>query len=278
VRRESLLVLGLFVAFSALVGLVFGVATGGLFKAGPPDPTPGVRPTRTAVQDLSATATPGAFTVVPTLTVPASQMALLLIGVDDLDAAAPRLEGVWIITFLPGTPGYYAICIPPGAQFEIASLDGPQTLDAIFAEDQRLQRGFEFVRDAVRNSMPGVVPGAELLVDRQTLVGLVKAIGGIPLAGELAEGHALLASYDALPPQDEAARLAYQAGVFALLYDAMAEKHWTPADLAAYLGQLPHVHGSPQQSGALEALAAAAPPFDESDLVWQHYQPPIGPP
>src|SRR5689334_13099882 len=94
--RESLLFICLASAFSILACLLFGLITGQGFDTSAPRATPTTGPATVTSQPLAeaSPATPAAADASPSPMGP--QRSLIIIGVDDAQAAIPKLEGVWI--------------------------------------------------------------------------------------------------------------------------------------------------------------------------------------
>jgi len=270
--RESKLLLCLIAAISATVCLVVGIGTGTLFDPSPPRPSPTPRPTASSVN-----LQPEATTTVPALgaspSPPGAQRSLILIGVNDAQAAAPQLEGVWVVTFRPGINEYYVLSFPPSAEFQLDSLSGTMSMRDIYAEDLRLQIGFTFVRDAVQSRFPALSIEGDAVVDRDDFAGLVTAVGGLDQAGQALAGTELLNSYDQFPVDDNADRMFFQEQVFKLLFGAMAAQDWTPGQVLSYIEQLPQVKDDAARVAALEAFFVGAPNLADSTLIWRNYQP-----
>jgi len=269
--RESLLFLGLTTAILALVGVVFGISAGIFVKDPVPRATATPRPTATSQPaQRSTTATPPPVGAAPSP--PGAQRSLILIGVDDAQAAKPVLEGVWVITFRPGINEYYVLSFPPSAEFQLASLSGEMVMRDIYAEDQRLELGFHFVRDAVQSRFPAFSIEADVVLDRGDFVGLVGSVGGLSPAGQMLAGTDLLSNYDQYPVDDNANRMFFQEQVFKLLFGAMGAQSWTPDSVLSYIEQLPQVQDDAVRLAALEAFFSGALGLPESTLIWRSYQ------
>jgi hypothetical protein len=264
VRRESLLLLGVLTAVCALAGIVAGIATGALVES-----TPIIPPTSEfGVIQPAAKPTLAPTPSIVTPSAPGEQWALLIIGVDDLNAAQPRFEGCWILTYKTGDTNYYAVSFPPDADYTVSGLDGTRTLAQVFAEDQRQQRGYAFMRDAIRGRFPAFQVDAELVLDRSDLAGLVTGVGGLTFAGQLQTSADLFHAYDNFAVTDEAARLTYQQQAFEALFGALRLQAWTAPQLADHLTQLPQLQTDTVRAAALAAYAAEAPAFADSTLNW----------
>jgi hypothetical protein len=274
-RRESLLLLGLITALCTLTSVVAGIATGGLVRPDLPAPTftpiastpvPTPAPPTISPPVVSALATTAPATA-------GSQRSLLLIGVDALDAAVPRLEGCWVVTYRPGLPEYYVLGFPPSAQFSLPSLSGTRTLEDVFVEDLHQQRGFQFMHDAINTRFPGIVIEADLLLDRTDLVNLITRLGGLQMSSQALTGADVLLRYDSLQADDMTSRMSFQNEVFGSLYALLGQQQWTPLMVFAYLQQLPQVTDNPEVLAALTVFAATAPPFTGPQPIWRTYDP-----
>jgi hypothetical protein len=117
------------------------------------------------------------------------QRNVLIVGVDRLDAAQPRLEGIWLAAYLPPTPRLTILPLYP------ASLSGGA------AEDSRLESLFRL--------QPGGMPEPAFLsalqekdlwwnnyvvVESSLLGGLTDAAGGVSLGEGEMDGQTLLAA------------------------------------------------------------------------------------
>jgi hypothetical protein len=117
------------------------------------------------------------------------QRNVLLVGVDRLDAAQPRLEGIWLVAYLPPTPRLTILPLYP------ASLSGGAP------EDTRLESLFRL--------LPGGAPDPAFLsalqekdlwwnnyavVESSLLGQLADLAGGVSLGEGEMDGQALLAS------------------------------------------------------------------------------------
>jgi hypothetical protein len=270
-----LIILGLFITVPTLFCAVVGVATGRIIDQDPPSPTATIAPPTPT--RLPPTPLP---TLTPSPVLPitgggaGSQHSLLLIGVDDLASDQPRLEGCWVISYRADFPEYYVTAFPPSARFSLHSLGSQQlTLAEIFAEDYRLQRGFQFTRDAINTRFDGFALEADVVIDRANLLQLIGQLGGLDNATQVFSGADILAEFDALETGDSAGRLSYQGQVLSLYFAALGQRQWTPAALAAQVQQFPQVASSPALQSALTNFAAAAPPFSGPTPIWRTYEP-----
>jgi hypothetical protein len=194
--------------------------------------------------------------------------------VDDLGRDQPRLEGCWVISYRADFPEYYVTAFPPAAHFVLPSLGNqPLTLAEIFAEDYRLQRGYQFTRDAINTRFDGFALQTDVVIDRASLVQLIGQVGGLGSASQVLTGATVLLNYDAIAAEDSSGRLGYQSQVLSLLFAALGERQWTPAALAAEVQQFPHVTASPAVHSALTSFAAAAPPFSGPTPIWHTFEP-----
>jgi len=273
-RRESFLLLMLLTAACALVGIVTGIATGAAVRPpATPPPTrqlqvlqPAATVTVSAIVTAVASAAPSAAVITPSA--PGRQHSLLIIGVDDFNAATPRFEGCWVLTYSSGDSNYYGLSFPAEAAYTVPGLDGTRTLAQVFAEDQYQRRGYAFLSDAIRSVFPAFSFDAELVLDRAAFAKLVDDLGGLSLAGQDISSAELWQNYDAFAPVDDVSRLAYQQQVFEALFQALSAQGWTPAQVLGLITQLPHLQPDPVRAAALAAYAAEAPPLQDAVLNW----------
>ena len=272
--RQSLLFLGLLTAVCLMSSVVFGIATGQVFATTPPRATSTLAPTASSFAVL-ATSTPAASAapgVSPSP--PGNPRSLLIIGVDDAQAPVPRLETIWVLTFLPGVNQYYILAFPPTAQFQPPSLSTMQPMTEIFAEDLRQQVGsYFFVRDAIESRFPGFAIMGDLVLDRGDFAGLVTKVGGLGWAGNLVQGADLLNNYDAFGPADSAARMQFQQQVMELLFATLSQQQVSQQTIIDYVRQLPQVQADAGRLAVLDQFAAGAPAPAGSELTWRNFQP-----
>ena len=263
-RRDSLLVLGLFTTLCLLTGLIIGIQsnklTVGALVASPTAP-------RNAAP--GATATDAAFTPAPLLQpiVSGRQMAVLIVGVTDANDLQPKFEGCWIIAFTPGIYKYYVLGFPPESKFQITSLGSNTTLADIYSQDVQQEVGYRFMRDAIQSVVPALTIQAEVTLDRAALADLASKVGSVPVGGQELLGSRLAAAYDTQSFNGIAARMEFQHQAFAALFQALADQHWTPGSVARYLEMVPRAVRV-EDLPALLQLADSAPPLQNSELTW----------
>jgi hypothetical protein len=258
-RRDGLLILGLLTAVCLLGGVVIGIGTGRFAQAAP---------------SASPTAEPATPTPVlpPSLALAGTQRSLLIVGVSDAGAAAPSIEGCWVVTFSPGDGTFYVLSFPTDAKFQLSSLPNSRTLSDIYIQDMQQQLGYRFMRDAIQSRFPALNIRTEITLDRNDVTDLVSKVGGLSLGGRTLAGAGLLAAYDSAAPQGMAARMDFQHQVFEKLFNALADEHWTPSSLFIYLAQAPHALRA-EDSGEFNNFAATAPPLLNGQLSWTVYTP-----
>jgi hypothetical protein len=220
--RESLLVLALLTAACLLAGVLLGLWMG-LFVPGP-----------------VGSRTPTPLLISPTST-PPPEISILLLGVDSLTSAAPRLEACWVLRFNIDEPEYYLVGFSPDTQVQLRIGSPPASLAQHFADDWQIGGATSnHTREAVQVILPGLVPPqAEVVFDLPMLAHAVDMLGGIALGGQHVEGATLLNVYAGLPAGDAAARLAFQHEVLFALTQAAQAQNWTGETMRPlfYLGQ-----------------------------------------
>jgi hypothetical protein len=226
--RESLLVLGLATAFFLLLGVVFGVFVGSC-----------TRPTATPVPTATL---PFALLATPVTPAPGQQVSILLLGVDSLAAPRPQLEAVWVVTFQYGQPQYFLVGFSPATHINIQSTAGAHSLRQVFDVETslKLERGHPFIRDALASIAPSLAAsGYEVVYDRAMLAWTISNLNGVHVRGEWLTGESLLARHDAIPPENDADRLAFQGEALLALLESARYLSWSPDILRTYfnLGQ-----------------------------------------
>lgn len=263
-RRDSLLLLGLFTTVCLIVGLIAGIESGKIAGNGRQASPTAPRANQTGGSTHSPTSTP-ALNLQPTFS--ARQMAIMIVGVADVNAPQPKFEGCWIIAFSPGISQYYVLVFPPEARFNLASLGNNQTLADIFTQDVQQAAGYRFMRDAVQTVFPAMTVQAAVTVDRGDLADLASKMGGISIEGQLLLDGSLAAAYDTQSFNGTAARMEFQRRAFEALFKALTDQHWSPVSVAWYLQQLPNAV-RPEDAAALSELANSAPALQGSELTW----------
>ena len=263
-RRDSLLLLGLLTTICLVAGLVLGIGSGRLAVSPPVASRTAPRPAQ-ASPTIQSTTPAAAPNLQPTVST--RQMALLIIGVADKNAAQPKLEGCWIVAYNPGISHYYVIGFLPEAQFRVSDHDPEQPLADIYAQGVQQQLGNVFVRDAIQTDYRALTVQAVVTLDRSNLADLTTKVGGVTLDGQLLLGSSLAAAYDTQSFNGTAARIAFQRIAFEALFQALADQQWSPGSLAAYLLQLPGAV-EPADAAALNDMVAGAPALQNSELTW----------
>jgi hypothetical protein len=117
------------------------------------------------------------------------QENILLIGVDDVQAKAPRLEGVWLVLYLSGTPHFTLMPIYPGvpaADGKVTSQDG--ALVKKFRSDPPGLPGPNFTAELKKRHLWW---SGTILFDRQALT---QIIDGVSTVEGVTEDEGLLVS------------------------------------------------------------------------------------
>lgn len=263
-RRDSLLLLGLLTTICLVAGLVLGIGSGKMVVS-PPSASP-TAPRATPAGPRLQPATPAAASILqPTFST--RQMALLIIGLADKNAAQPKFEGCWIVAYSPGISRYYVIGFPPEARFRATNRDPEQPLADIYAQGISQQLGYVFVRDAIQSVFTAMTVQTVVTLDRSDLADLTTKVGGVSLNGQLLAGSGLAAAYDTQTFNGAVARMAFQQQAFQLLFQSLADQQWSPGSLAAYLLQLPGAV-QPADAAALNEMIASAPALQNSELTW----------
>ena len=264
-RRDSLLLLGLLTTIGMIAGVVIGIGTGtiaiGAAQASPTAPSFGSRP--------APARSPPALFPAPNLqpTALTRQMALLVIGISDKNAAQPKFEGAWIIAFSPNINKYYVLGFPPEAHYRLNGQGAEMPLADIYAQGVQQDLGYLFVRDAIQSVFTGMSVQAVVTLDRSDLANLTTNLGGISVGSQLLMGVGLTAAFDTASLNGSAARMAFEGQAIQALIQDLAAQHWTPASVAVYLQQLPRAV-RPEDAAALTDLANSAPSLQDSELIW----------
>jgi hypothetical protein len=262
-RRDSLLLLGLLSTICMIGGVVIGIQSGNAF-GGPPQATP--TPARASpAPTIAAPAANPVSNLQPTAT--AGQMALLVLGLSDKNAAQPKFEGAWIIAFSPGINKYYLLGFPREEKYQINGR-GPQlSLADIYAQGAQQDLGYLFVRDAIQSVYGGISVQAVVTLDRADLANLSANVGGITVGEQVLMGAGLAAAYDTISLGGTAARMDFEDQALEALIQALAAQHWTPDSVAVYLEQQPRTV-RPEDAAALTELARSAPALQNVELTW----------
>ncbi len=123
------------------------------------------------------------------------KVQVLILGVDALDIPAPRLESVWILTYIPGQTPYYLVGLPPFTQ---VSLPGRSPMRMTEAYRFDVQRGgaFSLLTQAMNSLLEGFMPEAIVQLDREAIRLLFDSRGGITLAERRLTGAEVLGTLD----------------------------------------------------------------------------------
>lgn len=180
----------LFLVFATLGCLVLGGLVAWLLTE------PGPSHTTTNPPSVTSTVFP---TLGPTVGLGA-QRAILLLVVDSFSAPQPKLEGIWVLTFTPGTSEYFWVGFSPRS---IVPATG-RSLEAYFAESPTPDDRVDFTMTGViQLTEGGVQPTLSATIDRPLLAELVSLFGGVTVGDQHLDGEALLAHYDSLPPDEQ---------------------------------------------------------------------------
>ncbi|MDW8327892.1 MAG: hypothetical protein RMK99_15125 [Anaerolineales bacterium] len=175
-----------FLVFATLGCLVLGGLVAWLLT----EPSPSQR-------DNSPAVTSAAFSTPSPTTGLGLQRTILLLVIDSLTVLQPRLEGIWVLTFTPGTSEYFWIGFSPRV---IVPATG-RTLEMYFAEGPAPHDRADFTMiGLVQLTDGGVQPTLSVTIDRPLLTELIEFLGGITIEGQHLNGEGLLAYYDNLPP------------------------------------------------------------------------------
>jgi hypothetical protein len=163
-------------------------------------------------------------------------VTILLLAVDSRLAAKPTLEGVWVLTFIPGLPDYYGLGFPLDAPVG----NGHRLVD-YYNVVPRLDDASRFVKDALRiMSQDGLAPQYRVVLDRQAIRNAINTVGGITVNSEMLDGATVLQRYASLPDGDIAAQLQFQADVLLAFSEAVQQRAWTTDQLQALSDQCQH--------------------------------------
>jgi len=263
-RRDSLLLLGLLTTICMIGGIVGGIETGKIV-IGPAQASATAPPAPLLVPTaLASTPIPAPNLQPSTAT---RQMGLLVIGISDKNAAQPKFEGAWIISFNPGINKYYVLGFPPEAHFQVNGLGPALPLAEVYVQGAQQDLGYLFVRDAIQAFFTGISVQAVVTLDRGELASLATNLGGVSVGNQLLTGSALAAAFDTVSLSGSAARMDFENQALQALFQDLRAQHWTPDSLAVYLQQLP-LAVRPEDAPALTDLADSAPSLQDSELTW----------
>jgi hypothetical protein len=267
-REQAILLLAIVTIASLGFGIVIGIILGDPVAARPDWLTP-TGPT------FLPTATPTAFP-----TPDASQIFIIVLGVDSVTAPSPQLEACWIITFKPDAPEYYLLGIPPTTTVTLTGMP-PQTLREIHLVDVHNALQHLFMRDAARTLLPGInKPKAVVTFDRTSVIQAIDLLGGVTIAGQYYTGETALAAYESLPP-DSAERMDWQSAILVNLLRAARDRELSPAGLVALLnlGQMwyPDYESVQALANGAPRFQPAEPPFDQEPFIPFLFETPVAP-
>ena len=158
----------------------------------PASPLPLPTPTQAAAVPTPAVA-------IPALTLaegsqPVQQNNILLIGVDDLEALAPRLESAWLVLYLAQTPHFTLMQIYPGKTPGAGEAGSPGAdLASLFQSDSQGSPGPDFFSELKAR---GLWWSGYIILDRRALaeaVDLVTDLSGADVDQAFSPGSAEVA-------------------------------------------------------------------------------------
>jgi hypothetical protein len=161
-----------------------------------PDQPSSPTPLPTSTQDTAVT-TPAV--AIPALTFaegsqPVQQNNILLIGVDDLEAPAPRLESAWLVLYLAQTPHFTLMQIFPGHTSGAGAASSPGgDLASLFQSGSQGSPGPEFFSELKAR---GLWWSGYIILDRLALaeaIDLISDLSGANVDQALSPGSAAVA-------------------------------------------------------------------------------------
>jgi hypothetical protein len=234
-----------FLFFATLACLVLGGLVAWILTE--PDPSH----TNTNLPPVTSTVLP---TPSPTTGLGAQRTILLLV-VDELNAPQPKLEGVWVLTFSPGTSEYFWVGFSPQS---VVPATG-RSLEAYFAESPTPYDRVDFTMTGiVQLTEGGIQPTHSVTVDRPLLAELVSLLGGITVDDQHLKGEALLAYYDSLPPEQQ---LPFQKAALEAFIQKAQTAAWREDLLEAFKHRYQNVSSDADE---LLRLAKESLPFSEA--------------
>jgi hypothetical protein len=152
------------------------------------------------------------------------QRNLLVIGVDRLDNAQPRLESVWLALYFPGRSPVAFLPLYPGP-------GGEEALPAAFELTPAGDPGERFLEQLRREQLwwSGIV-----LLDEAGLAAALDFLGGLPV-GERPLGGALALASLARPWEDPAGALQGQTALLQASCAAAAGRDFDPREIRQFL-------------------------------------------
>lgn len=179
------------------------------------------------------TPTPFPLTATPT-GLPTTATQVLVLVVDDLNAARPALDGIWVVTLTPGSAESTWVGFAADLSVDQDTLANYFTTG--YGIGRSAQDGALLVEAGLRRLTAGAVaPLYRVIVDHALLAGVVDRLGGVTLVDQTLSGAQMLATYDAIGASGPDARLSFQA---ALLEAIETRLQATPsAVVSAYLAE-----------------------------------------
>lgn len=188
-RKAALIVL-IFFNFCLMIGFLVGNALGGAGESPRLGPAPVAGEEQPAVAQ-SAGGAAGSQVLVsmnpaPTES-PTGQRTILIAGVDDLQSAAPALKSVWVLFYIPSSPGLTLVPLYPAMSSNDTQADA--ALAAAFSLTPEGAPGQSFL-DAL--AAKDVHWSHYAILDQAGLTSLVDSLGGVDLGTEHVDGGAVL--------------------------------------------------------------------------------------
>jgi hypothetical protein len=122
------------------------------------------------------------------------QNNVLLIGVDDLETPAPRLESVWLVLYIAQTPHFTLMQIYPGRTSGSGDAGSPETdLESLFQSDPQGSPGPDFFTELKAR---GLWWSGYVILDRHALaraIDLIADLSGAGIDKALSPGSAAVA-------------------------------------------------------------------------------------
>lgn len=203
--------------------------------------------------------TPVTETPTPSL---GAQRSVLLLVVDSRAAPQPRLEGCWVLTFTPNTPQYYWVGFSTRAVVPASS----QSLQDYYLSGPSPDDREDFVKAGLAAlTENSIQPALSATIDRDLLADLVTVGGGVPQPpgeGDPLNGPALLAEFDALPPEQQ---LQFQKTALAAFVQHIQAAGWTEQLLDVFYHRYQTI--SPDAAELL-TLAKQALPFSQAQFSY----------
>lgn len=199
--------------------------------------------------------------IIPTVTpatlppIPSDPVSLLLLCVDSRQAVQPKLEGVWVFKFTPGTDRFFLLGYPP-----TMPISEGHDLQDYYDYAVRLS-DYNFMMDAMRLVMDRK-PQHYLILERSVLIEITDSLGGVILNGETLSGAAMVERFDSLDtPQ---ARIEFQQ---AALYSLTLSLKTRALDRELLLSLYNRYQTLSPSSDELLTLAIQSLPISNADFV-----------